>query len=165
MRTTFCSWKIVTDDDEPGSRVVFSVAIANASDVTDINTTHLGVALEALGGVPSCEVCSIARSIVASTSYRCVMTLHAPLRAAVTLRARLPSRGGCTKVSPAVRSRSRRPGAVSVKIGLRQWREVERDASWPRRQPRQVRSAQCVLCGRAAGSPRGDARSRRAPRN
>ena len=38
-----------------------------------------------------------------------------------------------------VRSRSRRPGAVSVKKSLGQRRGVERAARWPRRQPRQVR--------------------------
>ena len=34
---------------------------------------------------------------------------------------------------------------------------------WPCRQPRQVRSAQCVLRGRSAGSPRGEARAGCAP--
>ena len=39
---------------------------------------------------------------------------------------------------------------------------VEHAATWPRRQPRQARSAQCVLCGRSAGSPRDEARAPRA---
>ena len=65
-----------------------------------------------------------------------------------------------------VRSRSRRPSAVSVQRSLGQLREVERAASWPRRQPRQARSAQRqVLCGRSAGSPRDEARARCAPRD
>ena len=42
-------------------------------------------------------------------------------------------------VSTTFRSRSRRPGAVSVKKSLGQRRGVERAARWPRRQPRQVR--------------------------
>ena len=41
-----------------------------------------------------------------------------------------------------VRSRSRRHGAVSAQRSLGQRRGVERAASWPRRQPRQARSAQ-----------------------
>ena len=65
-----------------------------------------------------------------------------------------------------VRSRSRRHGAVSAQRSLGQRRGVERAASWPRRQPRQARSAQRqVLCGRSAGSPRDEARARRAPRD
>ena len=51
---------------------------------------------------------------------------------------------------------------MSVEKSLGHRREVERVASWPRRQPRQVRSAQRVLRGRLAGSPRGDARARAA---
>ena len=65
-----------------------------------------------------------------------------------------------------VRSRGRRPSAVSLERSLGQLREVERAASGPRRQPRQARSAQRqVRCGRSAGSPRGGARARRAPRD
>ena len=48
---------------------------------------------------------------------------------------------------------------------LGQRRGVEHVASWPRRQPRQTRSAQCVLCGWTAGSPRNEARARHAPRD
>ena len=65
-----------------------------------------------------------------------------------------------------MKRRCRRPSAVSVAKSLGQLREVERAASWPRRQPRQARSAQRqVLCGRSAGSPRGGARARRARRD
>ena len=64
-----------------------------------------------------------------------------------------------------VRSRIRRTGAVSVKKSFGQRHGVERVASWPHRQPREVRSAQCVLRGRSAGSPRDEARTRRAPRD
>ena len=63
-----------------------------------------------------------------------------------------------------IRSRSRRQSAVSMARIVDQLREVERAASWPRRQPRQARNVQCVRCGRLAGYPRGDARARRAPR-
>ena len=48
---------------------------------------------------------------------------------------------------------------------LGQWRGLERVASWPRRRPRQARSAQSVLRGRAAGSSRDEARAGRALRN
>ena len=48
---------------------------------------------------------------------------------------------------------------------LGQRRRMEHVASWLHRQPRQVRSAQCVLCGRSADSPLDEARSRRAPRD
>ena len=65
-----------------------------------------------------------------------------------------------------VRNRSRQHGAVSVERSLGQLRGVEHAASWQRRQPRQARSAQRqVLCGRSAGSPRDEARARRAPRD
>ena len=65
-----------------------------------------------------------------------------------------------------VRSRNRQQGAVSAQRSLGQWRGVERVTSWPRRQPRQARSAQRqVLCGQSAGSPRDEARARRAPRD
>ena len=53
---------------------------------------------------------------------------------------------------------------MSVEKSLGQRRGVERGASLLRRQPRQVRSAQCVLRGRSASSPQGDTRVRRAPR-
>ena len=67
----------------------------------------------------------------------------------------------------------KRDGYVSSKPQLLTWRGVcarrfgqrrgvERAASWPHRQPRQVRSAQCMRCGRLAVSPRGDARTPRA---
>ena len=46
---------------------------------------------------------------------------------------------GSNTVTTTYRSRSRRPGAVSVKKSLGQRRGVERVARWPRRQPRQVR--------------------------
>ena len=52
-----------------------------------------------------------------------------------------------------------------VEKRLGQQRGVERVASWPRSQPRQARSAQCVRCGRSAGSPRDEARAGRAPRD
>ena len=64
----------------------------------------------------------------------------------------------------AFRSRSRRPGAVSVKRSLGQRRGVERAPRWPQRQSRQARSTQYVLCGRSAGYPSDLARARRAPR-
>ena len=48
---------------------------------------------------------------------------------------------------------------------LGQRRGMERVASWPRRQPRQARSTQCVLCGRSAGYSRNEARGGRAPRD
>ena len=84
----------------------------------------------------------------------------------VAKRARGARHGTRTKTATTVRSRSRRSSAVSVERSLGQLREVERAASGPRRQPRQARSAQRqVLCGRSAGSPRGGARARRAPRD
>ena len=64
-----------------------------------------------------------------------------------------------------VRSRSSRPGAVSVNKSLGQWRGVERAPRWPRSQPRKVRSAQCVLRGRSAGFQRAKRAGGRAPRN
>ena len=65
-----------------------------------------------------------------------------------------------------VTRRRRQHSAVSVERSLGQLRGVEHAASWPRRQPRQARSAQRqVLCGRSAGSPRDEARARRAPRD
>ena len=49
---------------------------------------------------------------------------------------------------------------------LGQLREVQRAASWPHRQLRQARSAQRqVFCWRSAGSSRGNACARRAPRD
>ena len=81
-------------------------------------------------------------------------------------RARAARHGTDNETATTVRSRSRRPGAVSVEKSFGQRRGVERVASWPRRQPRQARSAQRqVLCGRSAGYPRGGARARRAPRD
>ena len=43
-----------------------------------------------------------------------------------------------------LRTRGRRPGAVSVQRSLGQQRGVERVARWPRRQPRQVRQRACA---------------------
>ena len=54
-------------------------------------------------------------------------------------------------------------GVCARSLGQR--RGVERVASWPRRQLRQVPNAQCMLCGRSAGSPRDEARGGRAPRD
>ena len=79
-------------------------------------------------------------------------------------RARLTPRG-YNSTATTVRSRSRQPGAVSVKRSLGQRRGVERAPRWPRRQPRQVRGAQCMVRGRSAGSPWGGARAGRAPRD
>ena len=64
-----------------------------------------------------------------------------------------------------VRNNSRRRGAVSMEKRVDQRRGVDRAASWPRRQPHQARSAQCVLCGRSAGSLSDLARPCRAPHN
>ena len=61
------------------------------------------------------------------------------------------------------RSRSCRPGAVSVNKCLGQRRGVERGARWPRRQPRLVSSAR-VLGGPSDCFPQGEARGLRAPR-
>ena len=61
-------------------------------------------------------------------------------------------------------ARIRRPGAVSVERSRDQGHEMERVASWPQRQPRQVRRAREV-CGRSAGSACDDARTGRTPRN
>ena len=72
---------------------------------------------------------------------------------------------GEKEAATTVRSLSRRQSTVSTQRSFGQRRGVERVASWPCRQPRQARSVQCVLCGRLAGSPRGDARARRAPRD
>ena len=49
-----------------------------------------------------------------------------------------------------LRTRGRRPGAVSVRRSLGQLRGVEHVARWPRRQPRQVRQRTCApwLVGR-----------------
>ena len=65
-------------------------------------------------------------------------------------------------VATTFRSRSRRPGAVSVKKSLGQRRGVERVARWPRRQPRQVRQRARApwavgrfSTGRSARGPRG----------
>ena len=53
--------------------------------------------------------------------------------------ARGPRATGFESLITTFRSRSRRPGAVSVKKSLGQRRGVERAPRWPRRQPRQVR--------------------------
>ena len=65
-------------------------------------------------------------------------------------------------VTTTIRSRSRRPGAVSVKKSLGQRRGVERAPRWPRRQPRQVRQRARApwavgrfSTGRSARGPRG----------
>ena len=76
----------------------------------------------------------------------------------------LAERNGTEAFKYGFRSRTRQPGAVSVEKSLGQQRGVERTASWPRRQPRQVRSAY-VLCGRSASSPFDEAHASRAPRN
>ena len=51
---------------------------------------------------------------------------------------------GSETVVTRLRTRGRRPGAVSVRRSLGQRRGVERVARWPRRQPRQVRQRACA---------------------
>ena len=70
------------------------------------------------------------------------------------------ARGAETLVTR-LRTRGRRPGAVSVRRSLGQLRGVERVARWPRRQPRQVRQRACApwavgrfSTGRSAHGPR-----------
>ena len=57
------------------------------------------------------------------------------------------------------------PGAASEKKSLSQRRGVERTPRWPQRPPRQVRQRVRMLRGQLTGSPRGDVRAARAPRD
>ena len=77
-------------------------------------------------------------------------------------RARAARHGTRKPWSFAFRSRSRRPGAVSVQKSLGQRRGVERAARWPQRQQRQVRQRARApwavgrfSTGRSARGPRG----------
>ena len=87
--------------------------------------------------------------------------LHGAKRARV-------ARHGSQSGDHEIRSRSRRPGEVSVKKSLGQRRGVERVARWPRRQPRQVRqrtrapwAVGWFSTGRSARGPRATGVKRR----
>ena len=59
----------------------------------------------------------------------------------------------------------RRPVAVLKRSSPVRWRGEERAPRWPTTQPRQVRTALCMLIGRSADTPRGEKRAGRAPQD